>query len=122
MIFSYGTLTSYLAILDQCIASIDSTVDSGQVTGLIILSAMLTGVLATIFFIFRIRYTLQYRQICMICLGTSFVNFSIVQLALCLGYTQSIAMIILGISTGFFALPITAMLIAYASECVFPLG
>lgn len=33
MIFSYGTLTSYLAILDQAISSIDGKTDSGQITG-----------------------------------------------------------------------------------------
>lgn len=83
---------------------------------------MLIGIIASFIFVRKIKTTFQYKLVILIDLLGSFLTFSIVQLALCFKYTQDIAIIFLGGSVGFFVIPVASLLIAYSSECVYPLG
>lgn len=66
MTFSYGSITSYLAILEQSLKTIGYQ-QSGRATALIVLSATLSGLPATIMFARRIKTTLEYRRVISIC-------------------------------------------------------
>lgn len=66
MTFSYGTLISYLANLDPVLKEIGYT-NPGKATVQIIIAAMVSGILASFFFISRIKKTLQYKAILTLC-------------------------------------------------------
>lgn len=66
MTFSYGTTISYLANLDQILNKL-GFLDSGLATASVVLSAMLSGTVASFFFIKKIKMTLQYKAIIVMC-------------------------------------------------------
>lgn len=66
MMFSYGTLISYIPNIDQKLSRLGFE-DSGRATSEIILSAMVAGIISSFFFIRKIKSTLQYRAIIAIC-------------------------------------------------------
>ena len=60
MTLSYGTITSYLANLDQTLSTIGFN-DSGGMTSQIVLSAMFAGLLSSFFFIAKVKATQRYK-------------------------------------------------------------
>lgn len=121
MTFSYGGTTSFLANLDQTLAVIGIK-NSGEMTAQILLSAMLAGLASSFLFIKRVKSTLQYKSILSLCLLGAFIMFTILQIILLRKQSFAWITFLMGGCTGFFLIPITAMLMAYSSEVVYPLG
>ncbi len=66
MTFSYGTTISYLANLDPILNKL-GFLDSGFATASVVLSAMASGIVASFFFIRKIKATLQYKAMIVMC-------------------------------------------------------
>ena len=128
MTFSYGATTSYLANLDQTLAVIGIK-NSGEMTAQILLSAMLAGLVSSFIFIRKVKTTLQYKSVLSLSnfaliLGLlgAFIMFTILQIILLRKQSFAWVSFLMGGCVGFFLIPITAMLMAYSSEVVYPLG
>ena len=121
MTFSYGATTSYLANLDQSLAVIGIK-NSGEMTAQILLSAMLAGLVSSFIFIRKVKTTLQYKSVLSLCLLGAFIMFTILQIILLRKQSFAWVSFLMGGCVGFFLIPITAMLMAYSSEVVYPLG
>ncbi len=66
MTFSYGTIMSYLANLDQALNNLNYS-NSGAATAAVVLAAMLSGIVGSFFFVTKIKRTLQYKAIIVTC-------------------------------------------------------
>jgi MFS family permease len=92
----------------------------------VVLSAMISGIAASFFFIKKLKITFQYRAIIMASTLMGFVFFSLLQGVILVVtlyvQTYSWALIIVGACCGVFLIPITSLLMAYSSEVIYPLG
>lgn len=66
MMFSYGSMIGYFAILDQCLKHLGYEYPD-KVTSFTILSIMSSGIVSTLFFSYCIKRTLKYKMIISIC-------------------------------------------------------
>ena len=81
MAFSHGVIMSYIPNLDQALTHLKYK-NPSSTTAMITVSASISGMLGSMFFMKRIKQTLQYKKILIIGLFLSFFMFSITQVSL----------------------------------------
>lgn len=98
-------------------------------TSQVILAATLSGMASSIFLIRKVKTTLQYKSVLLVCiillyvgLFVTFLMDIIVQLIFARKPDKVWIIYMVGICTGFFKIPISAIILAYASEAFYPIG